>query len=105
MRQLGGEAIYLSPAEVGLGKRESVPDVARVLCRYVDVIAIRTFSHQTLEVMASHSSVPVINALSDREYQVLRLIVSGKATKDIAAEMSLSVKTVSTYRSRILKEW
>ena len=68
MRQLGGQAIYLSPAEVGLGERESVPDVARVLSRYVDVIAARTFSHQTLEVLASHSSVPVINALSDLEH-------------------------------------
>jgi ornithine carbamoyltransferase len=68
MRQLGGETVYLSPAEVGLGQRESVSDVARVLSRYVDAIAARTFSHQTLEVLASYSSVPVINALSDREH-------------------------------------
>jgi len=68
MRQLGGEAIYLSPAEVGLGGRESVPDVARVLSRYVDAIAARTFSHQTLEVLAEYSAVPVINALSDWEH-------------------------------------
>ena len=68
MRQLGGEAIYLSPAEVGLGERESVSDVARVLSRYVDAIAARTYSHQTLEVLASYASVPVINALSDWEH-------------------------------------
>ncbi len=68
MRQLGGHTIYLSPAEVGLGKRESVPDVAQVLSRYVDAIAARTFSHQTLEILASYSSVPVINALSDLEH-------------------------------------
>ena len=68
MRQLGGHTIYLSPAEVGLGKRESVPDVARVLSRYVDAIAVRTFSHQTLEVLAGYSEVPVINALSDLEH-------------------------------------
>jgi len=68
MCQLGGHTIYLSPAEVGLGKRESVPDVARVLSRYVDVIAARTFSHQTLEVLANYSEVPVINALSDLEH-------------------------------------
>jgi len=68
MRQLGGQTIYLSPAEVGLGKRESVSDVARVLSRYVDAIAARTFSHQTLETLASYSSVPVINALSDLEH-------------------------------------
>ncbi|MEE9583552.1 MAG: ornithine carbamoyltransferase [Dehalococcoidales bacterium] len=68
MRQLGGQALYLSPAEVGLGERESVPDVARVLSRYVDIIAARTFSHQTLEVLANYASVPVINALSDLEH-------------------------------------
>jgi ornithine carbamoyltransferase len=68
MRQLGGDTIYLSPAEVGLGGRESVSDVARVLSRYVDAVAARTFSHQTLEVLASNSRVPVINALSDWEH-------------------------------------
>ncbi len=68
MRQLGGEAVYISPAEVGLGQRESVSDVAQVLSRYVDAIAVRTFSHQTLEVLAGYSRVPVINALSDWEH-------------------------------------
>ena len=68
MRQLGGHTIYLSPAEVGLGERESVSDIARVLSRYVDAIAARTFSHQTLEILASYSRVPVINALSDLEH-------------------------------------
>ena len=68
MRQLGGQTIYLSSAEVGLGERESVSDVARVLSRYVDAIAARTLSHQTLEVLASYSDVPVINALSDLEH-------------------------------------
>ena len=68
MRQLGGHVIYLSPDEVGLGKRESAPDVARVLSRYVDAIAARTFSHQTLETLAGYSSVPIINALSDLEH-------------------------------------
>jgi ornithine carbamoyltransferase len=68
MHQLGGYTIYLSPAEVGLGKRESASDIAKVLGRYVDVIAARTFSHQTLEDLAIHSKVPVINALSDLEH-------------------------------------
>ena len=68
MRQLGGQTIYLSPAEVGLGERESVPDAARVLSRYVDAIAARTFSHYTLETLASYANVPVINALSDLEH-------------------------------------
>jgi ornithine carbamoyltransferase len=68
MRQLGGQCIYLSPAEVGLGERESVADVARVLSRYVDCIAARTFSHQTVKMLANCSDVPVINALSDLEH-------------------------------------
>ena len=68
MRQLGGDIIYLSPAEVSLGQRESVPDVARVLSGYVAAIAARTFSHQTLEVLGEYSRVPVINALSDLEH-------------------------------------
>jgi ornithine carbamoyltransferase len=68
MRQLGGECIYLSPAEVGLGKRESIADVARVLSGYVDCIAARTYSHQTLMGLARYSRVPVINALSDLEH-------------------------------------
>ena len=68
MRQLGGHTIYLSPAEVGLGSRESVPDVARVLSRYVNAIAARTFSQETLEILGSYASVPVINALSDLEH-------------------------------------
>ena len=68
MRQLGGNSIYLSPAEVGLGKRESISDIAQVLNRYVDVIAARTFSHRTLDILSSYTKIPVINALSDREH-------------------------------------
>jgi ornithine carbamoyltransferase len=68
MRQSGGQALYLSPAEVGLGKRESVADVARVLSRYVDIIAVRTFSQQTLEELGNYADIPVINALSDEEH-------------------------------------
>jgi len=68
MYQLGGHSIYLSPEEVGLGKREPAADIARVLSRYVDGIAARTFSHETLRILAGHSSVPIINALSDLEH-------------------------------------
>lgn len=68
MHQLGGHTIYLSPDEVGLGAREAIPDVARVLSRYVNCIAARTFSHQTLLTLAKYSSVPVVNALSDMEH-------------------------------------
>jgi len=65
MRHLGGWAIYLSPGEVGLGTRESVPDVGRVLSRYVDGIMARVFAHAEIEALAAHSRVPVINGLSD----------------------------------------
>jgi len=68
MYQLGGHSIYLSPEEVGLGKREPAADIARVLSRYVDGIAARTFSQETLHILAGHSSVPIINALSDLEH-------------------------------------
>lgn len=68
MLQLGGHCIYLSPSEIGLGQRESIPDVARVLCRYADVIAARTFTHQSVELLAQYADVPVINALSDAEH-------------------------------------
>jgi len=66
--QLGGRAVYLSGQEIGLGSRESVPDVARNLSRWVDGIAARVFSHATVETLARHASIPVINALSDFEH-------------------------------------
>jgi ornithine carbamoyltransferase len=68
MHQLDGRVVYLSQEEVGLGKRELVSDVARVLSRYVDCIAARTFFHETLDVLARYSAVPVINALSNLEH-------------------------------------
>jgi ornithine carbamoyltransferase len=68
MLQLGGQAVYLSPAEVGLGQREGAIDVARVLSRYVDVVVARVFLHSDVVALADYASVPVINALSDREH-------------------------------------
>ena len=65
MTQLGGHAIYLGPNEVGLGEREAVKDVARNLSRWVDLIMIRTFAHQTAVELAREASVPVINGLTD----------------------------------------
>jgi ornithine carbamoyltransferase len=65
MIHLGGQALYLSPAEINLGVRESVPDVARVLSRYVDGIMARVFAHRHIEELAAYSQVPVINGLSD----------------------------------------
>ena len=65
MQHLGGHAMYLSPAEIGLGKRESIADVARVLSGYVHGIMARVFEHEHLLELAQWSSVPVINGLSD----------------------------------------
>jgi len=65
MEQLGGHAVYLSPAEISLGKRESVHDVAKNLERMVEGIMIRTFAHEIVEQMAQHARVPVINGLTD----------------------------------------
>jgi ornithine carbamoyltransferase len=68
MYDLGGHSVYLSPAEVGLGRRESVADVARVVSRYADVIVLRTFAHETVEEFGRYASVPVVNGLSDLEH-------------------------------------
>src|SRR5215471_15615746 len=65
MRQLGGDALYLSPNEIGLGQRESIADVARVLAGYVDGIMARVFDHQHVVDLACWSDVPVVNGLSD----------------------------------------
>lgn len=65
MVHLGGHALYLSPDEIGVGKRESAADVARVLSRYVDGIEARVCAHRTIEELAAYATVPVINGLSD----------------------------------------
>jgi ornithine carbamoyltransferase len=65
MKHLGGSAIMLGPQEIGLGKRESIPDVARVLSGYVDVIMARVYDHAHVTELARWSRVPVINGLSD----------------------------------------
>jgi len=65
IQQLGGFSIYLSPAEINLGKRESVYDVAKNLERMVQGVMIRTFAHEIVEEMARWASIPVINGLTD----------------------------------------
>jgi len=65
---LGGHPVYIRPEEVGLGVRETVPDVARTLAGYCAVIAARVFDHDTLEEMATAVDVPVVNLLSDRAH-------------------------------------
>ncbi len=65
IHQLGGFSVYLSPAEINLGKRESVYDVAKNLERMVQGIMIRTFAHEIVEKMAEYASIPIINGLTD----------------------------------------
>lgn len=65
MLQLGGHALYLNSNDLQLGRGESIADTAKVLSHYVDAIMIRTFSHQTIEELSLHASIPVINGLTD----------------------------------------
>lgn len=92
MKQLGGDCVYLSPPEVGLGQRESPADVARVLSRYVDCIAARTFRQETAEELAEHSRVPVINALSDFEHpcQALADLLTVREKKGVLTGVTLA---------------
>jgi len=65
MSQMGGHAIYLGPNDIGIGKREAVKDIARVISRYDDVIMARLFEHAHMLEMAKYATVPVINGLTD----------------------------------------
>lgn len=65
MQHMSGHALYLSPFEIGLGKRESIPDIARVLAGYVDIIMARVFAHAHVLELAEWAGIPVINGLSD----------------------------------------
>ncbi|MGH9866857.1 MAG: ornithine carbamoyltransferase [Candidatus Polarisedimenticolia bacterium] len=73
MTQLHGHAVYISPSDAGLGKRESVPDVARNLERWVDGIMARVFAQKTVEDLAAYARIPVINGLSDDYHPVQAL--------------------------------
>ncbi len=68
MQHLGGHAVYISPQEIGLGERESIPDVARVLSGFTQAIMARVFAHDHLLQLAQWSRVPVINGLSDQSH-------------------------------------
>ncbi|MEM9199661.1 MAG: ornithine carbamoyltransferase [Pseudomonadota bacterium] len=68
IRQMGGQTLVLSGAEMQLGQGETVADTARVLSRYVDAIMIRTFAQATLDELAAHATVPVINGLTDASH-------------------------------------
>ena len=84
MYQLGGEAIFMSPSELQIGRGETIADTARVLSRYLDIMALRTYSHSTLEEFSLYASIPVINALSDLYHpcQILADLVTIKESLD-----------------------
>lgn len=65
MYQLGGYSVYLGPDDIRLGAREATKDIARTLSRYLDVIVVRTYSHQDIVDLAQNATIPVINGLSD----------------------------------------
>ncbi|MBT3412303.1 MAG: ornithine carbamoyltransferase [Halieaceae bacterium] len=73
MAQLGGHAMFLSPTDTQLGRGEPIEDSARVISSMVDIVMIRTFGHDIVETFAAHSSVPVINALTD-DYHPCQLL-------------------------------
>ncbi|KQC04026.1 MAG: ornithine carbamoyltransferase [Methanoculleus sp. SDB] len=80
MVELGGHALFLNPGDLQLGRGEEMRDTARVLSRYLSGIMIRAFSHRTIEELARHAAIPVINGLSDREHpcQILADILTMK---------------------------
>jgi ornithine carbamoyltransferase len=83
MYQLGGQAIFLSPRDIQLGRGETIEDTARVLSRYAHGIMIRTFAHETVEAAARAADIPVINGLSDKHHpcQVLADLMTLKEKK------------------------
>jgi ornithine carbamoyltransferase len=105
MHQLGGHAVYMNAAEIGLGQRESLPDVARVLGQYADAILARLLDYASLLQMAEHSPVPVINGLTPYNHPCqamadiltlyeefgqikgLRLVYLGRSNQDVARSL------------------
>ena len=81
MNQLGGHAVLLSPDSIGLGKRESVKDVARCLSRWVNAIVVRCFKQQLVEELAEYGSIPVVNALTD-DYHPCQAIAFAQMIKE-----------------------
>lgn len=88
VRQLGGQTIFMTPAESQLGRNEPIKDTARVLSRYVDGLVVRTFAQGILTELAEYGSIPVVNALSDLYHpcQVMSdLLTMSERTPDLAS--------------------
>lgn len=92
MAQFGGHAMFLSPRDTQLGRGEPIEDSARVISSMVDVVMIRTFSHELVEAFAAHSKVPVINALTD-EYHPCQLLADMQTYLEVRG--SIKGKTVT----------
>lgn len=92
MRQLGGQTINLNHTDLQLGRGESLPDTARVFSRYVDIMLLRTNSHDTLLTVAKHATIPVINGLTDKSHpcQILADIVTFEERKGPIAGRSIA---------------
>lgn len=92
MAQLGGHALFLSPNDTQLGRGEPIEDTAKVISSMVDIVMIRTFEHSRIESFAAHSSVPVINALTD-DYHPCQLLADIQAYEE--AKGSIQGKSVA----------
>lgn len=92
MYQLGGYALYLSPNDVGIGTREAVKDIARVISRYNDIIMARLFDHSHMEELAKYATVPVINGLTDYNHpcQILADIYTIKEHKGRHTDLKIT---------------
>jgi ornithine carbamoyltransferase len=94
MRHMGGDALYLSPDEIGLGKRESIADVARVLSGYVQALMARVFAHAHVLELARWSSVPVLNGLSDYNHPCQAMADALTIQEKFGTEKGLNVAFV-----------
>jgi len=92
MYQLGGYALYLSPNDIGIGKREAVKDIARVMSRYNDIIMARLFDHAHMLELAEYATVPVINGLTDYNHpcQIMAGIYTGKEHKGRHTDLKIT---------------
>lgn len=91
MRHLGGDALYLSPSEIGLGQRESIADVARVLSGYVDAIMARVFAHDHILQLSKWASVPVINGLTDYNHPCQGMADALTITEEFGSVKNLNI--------------
>jgi len=92
MFRLGGQTIFLSPSDTQLSRDESIADTVRVLSRYLDVLAVRTYAHERVEEMAHWAEIPVINALTDRFHpcQALSDLMTVKEKRGNLADLKVA---------------